>query len=122
MQGVRGSAMGGCLVLSGRAKDTIVLSSGKNIEPQPIEDALCVSPLIKFATVVSTPADPRASYSTKVNLLMSTDALSVCHFNMSLEALCITPSPNSLSWWAAFYSKCHEPRMADRTSCRTPAL
>lgn len=31
--------MGGCLVLVGRAKDTIVLSSGKNVEPQPIEDA-----------------------------------------------------------------------------------
>lgn len=29
------------LVLTGRAKDTIVLSSGENIEPQPIEDA-CV--------------------------------------------------------------------------------
>jgi long-chain acyl-CoA synthetase len=27
------------LVLTGRAKDTIVLSNGENIEPQPIEDA-----------------------------------------------------------------------------------
>jgi len=27
------------LVLTGRAKDTIVLTSGENIEPQPIEDA-----------------------------------------------------------------------------------
>ena len=26
--------------------------SGENIEPQPIEDAVCVSPLIKFCTVV----------------------------------------------------------------------
>ncbi len=51
-QGVRGSRMGGCVVLTGRAKDTIVLASGENIEPQPIEDALCVSPLIKFATVI----------------------------------------------------------------------
>eukprot|EP00934_Nitzschia_sp_Nitz4_P006360 Nitzschia sp. Nitz4//scaffold53_size117307//109906//112242//NITZ4_003785-RA/size117307-processed-gene-0.142-mRNA-1//1//CDS//3329554250//6350//frame0 len=30
----------GDLVLTGRAKDTIVLSNGENIEPQPIEDAL----------------------------------------------------------------------------------
>lgn len=36
--------MGGHLVLSGRAKDTIVLCSGKNVEPQPIEDALQVRP------------------------------------------------------------------------------
>lgn len=27
--------------LAGRAKDTIVLSNGENIEPQPIEDAVC---------------------------------------------------------------------------------
>lgn len=32
---------------AGRAKDTLVLLSGKNIEPQPIEDALCRSPFIK---------------------------------------------------------------------------
>lgn len=44
--------MGGCMVLAGRAKDTIVLVSGENIEPAPIEDAICVSPLIKFATVL----------------------------------------------------------------------
>jgi len=34
---------------AGRAKDTIVLSNGENVEPQPIEDALCCSPYIKFA-------------------------------------------------------------------------
>lgn len=34
---MRGSNMGGCIVLTGRAKDTIVLASGENIEPQPIE-------------------------------------------------------------------------------------
>jgi len=51
-QGVAGNRMGGCMVLAGRAKDTIVLISGENIEPAPIEDAICVSPLIKFATVV----------------------------------------------------------------------
>lgn len=30
----------GDLILTGRAKDTIVLSNGENIEPQPIEDAV----------------------------------------------------------------------------------
>lgn len=34
------------LVLTGRAKDTIVLSNGENIEPQPIEDACVRSPYI----------------------------------------------------------------------------
>ena len=37
----------GDLILTGRAKDTIVLSNGENIEPIPIEDAImCESPLI----------------------------------------------------------------------------
>ena len=44
--------MGGTVVLTGRSKDTIVLSSGDNVEPQPIEDALCESPCIKFAHLV----------------------------------------------------------------------
>ncbi|MEH1891887.1 MAG: AMP-binding protein [Nostoc sp.] len=34
------------LVLTGRAKDTIVLTNGENIEPQPIEDACLRSPCI----------------------------------------------------------------------------
>lgn len=34
------------LVLTGRAKDTIVLSNGENIEPQPIEDACLRSPFV----------------------------------------------------------------------------
>ena len=34
------------LVLTGRAKDTIVLSNGENIEPQPIENACLRSPYI----------------------------------------------------------------------------
>lgn len=53
-QGVPGSKMAGMLVLTGRAKDTIVLSSGKNVEPQVVEDAICVSPLIKHAVVVGS--------------------------------------------------------------------
>ncbi len=36
----------GSIVLTGRAKDTIVLSSGENIEPGPLEEALVASPLI----------------------------------------------------------------------------
>ena len=36
----------GCIVLTGRAKDTIVLTNGENIEPQPIEDACLRSPFI----------------------------------------------------------------------------
>ncbi|HBL10527.1 MAG TPA: long-chain fatty acid--CoA ligase, partial [Cyanobacteria bacterium UBA11162] len=34
------------LVLTGRAKDTIVLTNGENIEPQPIEDVCLRSPYI----------------------------------------------------------------------------
>lgn len=34
------------LVITGRAKDTIVLSNGENIEPQPLEDACVRSPYI----------------------------------------------------------------------------
>ncbi|MEG4057890.1 MULTISPECIES: long-chain fatty acid--CoA ligase [unclassified Microcoleus] len=37
---------GNDLILTGRAKDTIVLSNGENIEPQPIEDACLRSPYI----------------------------------------------------------------------------
>lgn len=36
----------GDLTITGRAKDTIVLTNGENIEPQPIEDACVRSPLI----------------------------------------------------------------------------
>lgn len=40
------------MVLTGRAKDTIVLSSGENIEPSSIEDAAVCSPLIKFCVLL----------------------------------------------------------------------
>lgn len=36
----------GDLIITGRAKDTIVLSNGENIEPQPIEDVCLCSPYI----------------------------------------------------------------------------
>lgn len=44
--------MAGVIVLTGRAKDTIVLSSGENIEPSCIEDAVVCSPLIKFCVLL----------------------------------------------------------------------
>ncbi len=37
----------GSLVLTGRAKDTIVLSNGENIEPGPLEEFLVSSPIIE---------------------------------------------------------------------------
>tara|TARA_B100000945_G_scaffold74515_1_gene57227 strand:- start:275 stop:1360 length:1086 start_codon:yes stop_codon:yes gene_type:complete len=39
----------GSLVLTGRAKDTIVLSSGENFEPGPLEEALIASSLVEQA-------------------------------------------------------------------------
>jgi long-chain acyl-CoA synthetase len=42
----------GDLKFTGRAKDTIVLSGGENVEPHPIEGALSQSPLIRFVVVV----------------------------------------------------------------------
>jgi long-chain acyl-CoA synthetase len=42
----------GSIVLTGRAKDTIVLSNGENIEPQPIEDACLRSPYIDQIVLV----------------------------------------------------------------------
>lgn len=42
----------GNVVLTGRAKDTIVLTNGENIEPQPIEDACLRSPYIDQIMVV----------------------------------------------------------------------
>jgi long-chain acyl-CoA synthetase len=40
------------LILTGRSKDTIVLSNGENIEPQPIEDACTRSPYIDQMVLV----------------------------------------------------------------------
>lgn len=51
-EGVAGSRMAGTIVLTGRQKDTIVLSNGENIEPQPIEDACCASNYISHMIVV----------------------------------------------------------------------
>ena len=42
----------GSIVLTGRAKDTIVLSNGENIEPAPLEEALVASSLISQILLV----------------------------------------------------------------------
>ncbi|MGC6482272.1 MAG: AMP-binding protein [Synechococcus sp.] len=42
----------GTVVLTGRAKDTIVLSSGENIEPGPLEECLVASPLVEQVMLV----------------------------------------------------------------------
>ncbi|MFQ3613251.1 MAG: AMP-binding protein [Cyanobacteriota bacterium] len=42
----------GQLVITGRAKDTIVLSNGENIEPQPLEDVCLQCPYINQIVVV----------------------------------------------------------------------
>ncbi|MEO1353453.1 MAG: AMP-binding protein [Cyanobacteria bacterium J06635_15] len=42
----------GSIILTGRAKDTIVLSNGENIEPQPIEDACLRSSFIDQIVLV----------------------------------------------------------------------
>ena len=42
----------GSLVITGRAKDTIVLSSGENIEPGPLEETLVASPLVEQVMLV----------------------------------------------------------------------
>jgi long-chain acyl-CoA synthetase len=42
----------GTLVLTGRAKDTIVLSSGENIEPGPLEDCLVACSLVEQVMLV----------------------------------------------------------------------
>ena len=42
----------GSLVLTGRAKDTIVLSNGENVEPGPLEEALVASPLVEQVMLV----------------------------------------------------------------------
>jgi long-chain acyl-CoA synthetase len=43
---------GGDIAITGRAKDTIVLRGGENVEPEPIENQLRLSPFIAQAVVV----------------------------------------------------------------------
>eukprot|EP01024_Parvocaulis_polyphysoides_P045657 TRINITY_DN42774_c0_g1_i3.p1 TRINITY_DN42774_c0_g1~~TRINITY_DN42774_c0_g1_i3.p1 ORF type:complete len:339 (-),score=43.08 TRINITY_DN42774_c0_g1_i3:323-1339(-) len=44
--------MGGTIMITGRAKDVIVLSSGENVSPQPIEDTLTSSPYMKSCVLL----------------------------------------------------------------------
>jgi len=46
----------GCLFITGRAKDTIVLMNGENVEPEPLEEALIQSSLISQAMLVGQDA------------------------------------------------------------------
>jgi len=46
----------GCLQILGRSKETIVLLSGENVEPTPIENKLCECPLVCQAMVVGQDA------------------------------------------------------------------
>jgi len=50
----------------GRAKDTIVLLGGENVEPEPIEDKLCQSDYIEQAMVVGQDLEvPRSAHRSK---------------------------------------------------------
>ncbi|OWM76739.1 probable acyl-activating enzyme 16, chloroplastic isoform X2 [Punica granatum] len=48
----RSRKSGGVIVLEGRAKDTIVLSTGENVEPADLEEAAMRSPLIQQIVVI----------------------------------------------------------------------
>jgi long-chain acyl-CoA synthetase len=71
------------LVLTGRAKDTIVLTNGENIEPTPIEDASLRSPYIDQIMLVGQ--DQR---SLGALIVPNIEALEKWAFNQNLE-MCI---------------------------------
>ena len=50
--GTVGPPIGGVSVITGRKKDLIVTAGGKNVSPEPMEDALVAHPLISQAMVV----------------------------------------------------------------------
>lgn len=70
------------IVLTGRAKDTIVLTSGENIEPQPLEDACVRSPYIDQIMVVGQ--DQR---SLGALIVPNLDALQQWAHNQSLHLI-----------------------------------
>ena len=57
----------GFLTITGRAKEILVTSSGKNVAPGPLEDVLRAHPLVSQAIVVG---DGRASVGVLVSLAM----------------------------------------------------
>ena len=85
----------GSLVLTGRQKDTIVLSSGENVEPGPLEEALISSPLIEQALLIGQDQKqlaalivPRMQTLAKLlpnNGLNSTFDLGICDANRELR-------------------------------------
>ena len=80
------------LVLTGRAKDTIVLSNGENIEPQPLEDACARSSFIDQIMVVGQ--DQR---SLGALIVPNLDALQqwASEQNASIQHPGNTPTPGS---------------------------
>ncbi|KJH72939.1 AMP-binding protein [Aliterella atlantica] len=77
------------LIITGRAKDTIVLSNGENIEPQPIEDACLRSPYI--AQIMLVGQDERLLGALIVPNL---EALQAWADNQNLQ-LDLLPSPET---------------------------
>ncbi len=66
----------GSVVLTGRAKDTIVLSSGENIEPGPLEECLVASPLVEQVMLVGQDEKQLAALVVPHQETMQTWALS----------------------------------------------
>ncbi|MEY2831786.1 MAG: long-chain-fatty-acid CoA ligase [Cyanobacteriota bacterium] len=84
----------GDLVLTGRAKDTIVLSNGENIEPQPIEDACVCSIYIDQIMLVGQ--DQRALGALIVPNLETLQQW-VTAQNLSLKLPELNSSPESVA-------------------------
>ncbi|MBA0570532.1 hypothetical protein Golob_004173 [Gossypium lobatum] len=77
----RSRRCGGVIVLEGRAKDTIVLSSGENVEPLEIEEAAMRSSLIqqivdqrRLAAII-VPNKDEALQAAKVSSIIDPDAV-----------------------------------------------
>ena len=88
------------LIITGRAKDTIVLSNGENIEPQPLEDACARSPYIDQIMVVGQ--DQRSLGALIVPNLEALQSWVVAH-NATLKLPEgqdpeIKPSPGATQW------------------------
>ena len=65
------------LVLVGRLKETIVLSSGENVEPVPIEEAILLSPYIEQIVLVGQDQSGIGAL-----IVPSKEALEKCGINM----------------------------------------
>ncbi len=75
------------LRIVGRCKETVVLSSGENVEPAPIEMRLCQSPLIAHCMVVGQDRKYPGAL-----IVPSTEGFAECGLNgISLEELAASP-------------------------------